>query len=372
MTFLNPTAKAAMLASISPNRPSAALPEMKAPKSRANKACESCRLLKVRCLFESAIPSQKCRRCAKSNHDCVVKAPGPRKKRKRTDTRIGELEKQVEFLRTILSQTSDGNHKEDRDGENNDGAGRQAISALNPPPRIHVPVQVHHDEEDLLYHRDHQPSQDAASTYSFHRPCPQSGGSYALPHSPRQLAYDSSSPETISSVEDASSGSPIADPLIRLFNQYHNELVQHYPLSLFADTEDANLVRITKPTLFLAVATSAAGASEPELRASLNEELAQEFARRIIVDGEKSIELIQALILAAVFYSPPDCYDKLKYYQYIHMAATMASELELARPDTINATKTAAQLLGSSSNLREVEENEHRRTLIASYMNCIS
>ena len=173
-------------------------------------------------------------------------------------------------------------------------------------------------------------------------------------------------------MEDVSSGSARSDPLTRLFNQYHSELVQHYPLSLFADIEDANLVRHTKPILFLAVVTAAAGASEPELHASLNEELAQEFARRIVVNGEKSIELIHALVIAAVFYSPPDCYDKLKYYQYIHMAATMASDLELARPNTVNATKTAAHLLGSSPNLREVEENEHRRTLIASYMNCLS
>jgi hypothetical protein len=104
------------------------------------------------------------------------------------------------------------------------------------------------------------------------------------------------------SVASLSSGTLTPSIAINLFNKYKTELMQHFPLSLFADTEDASMVRVKSPTLFLAIITAAAGDYDLELHSTLNDQLAQDFAKRIIVDGEKSIELVQALLTAAVFY----------------------------------------------------------------------
>lgn len=59
------------------------------------RACESCRLRKTRCLPHE---SSSCQRCAKAGRECVFTFPEKRQKRKRTDTRVAELEHTVQVL----------------------------------------------------------------------------------------------------------------------------------------------------------------------------------------------------------------------------------------------------------------------------------
>lgn len=63
------------------------------------RACESCRARKVRCLPEDPI---RCQRCARSGRECVYTAPEKRRRRKRTDTRVAELEQMVQMLAARL------------------------------------------------------------------------------------------------------------------------------------------------------------------------------------------------------------------------------------------------------------------------------
>ncbi|KAL8917239.1 MAG: hypothetical protein Q9208_008078 [Pyrenodesmia sp. 3 TL-2023] len=63
------------------------------------RACESCRARKVRCLPEDPI---RCQRCARSGRVCVYTAPEKRRRRKRTDTRVAELEQMVQMLAARL------------------------------------------------------------------------------------------------------------------------------------------------------------------------------------------------------------------------------------------------------------------------------
>ena len=51
------------------------------------------------------------------------------------------------------------------------------------------------------------------------------------------------------------------------------------------------------------------------------------YALKSLVDSEKSLELVQALLISAVWYHPPNKFGQLKYYEYIHMAATMAMDI---------------------------------------------
>jgi hypothetical protein len=156
-----------------------------------------------------------------------------------------------------------------------------------------------------------------------------------------------------------------------LFDKFMNNIMQHFPLDLFPEGEDASTVRETKPTLFLAVITAAAGDYDLELHSALYEQLAEDFAKRIIIDGERSIELVQALICAAAFYQPPDAFEKLKYFQYIHMAWTIASDLCLGSsggPVALSGPQKPP--LGYRE--EELGRNASRRTLLASYMGCLS
>ncbi|KAK2827846.1 hypothetical protein FQN49_007285, partial [Arthroderma sp. PD_2] len=76
-----------------PNDP---LADLKRPR-----ACEACRQLKVRCDPDPDNPDGSCKRCAKANRRCVVTVP-TRKRQKKGDSRVAELEKKIDALTASL------------------------------------------------------------------------------------------------------------------------------------------------------------------------------------------------------------------------------------------------------------------------------
>lgn len=68
------------------------------------RACDSCRGLKVKCDFgENAGPGDSCKRCAKARRACIV-TPATRRRQKKADGRVAELERKVEALTQRLSE----------------------------------------------------------------------------------------------------------------------------------------------------------------------------------------------------------------------------------------------------------------------------
>ncbi len=100
------------------------------------RACESCRARKVRCLPEDPI---RCQRCARSGRECVYTAPEKRRRRKRTDTRVAELEHMVQMLaarledeqRARIEQHQMEKHSPQPHKENFDPETQQPASTLN-------------------------------------------------------------------------------------------------------------------------------------------------------------------------------------------------------------------------------------------------
>ncbi|KAL9608839.1 MAG: hypothetical protein Q9167_006344 [Letrouitia subvulpina] len=76
-------------------------PKASAPNTRA---CQACRQRKVRCLPAQSQSDGRCQRCIQSGRECITLAPSKRRRRKRTDTRVAELEKMVKELSEKLEQ----------------------------------------------------------------------------------------------------------------------------------------------------------------------------------------------------------------------------------------------------------------------------
>lgn len=68
------------------------------------RACEACRGLKVRCDQDPAHPEIPCKRCAKAGRPCVITQPS-RKRQKKADSRVAELEKKLDALTAALHQS---------------------------------------------------------------------------------------------------------------------------------------------------------------------------------------------------------------------------------------------------------------------------
>lgn len=120
-----------------------------------------------------------------------------------------------------------------------------------------------------------------------------------------------------------------------LWVRYTDMMAPHLPAVVFAPGTTAAEIRTAKPVLFLAI--MAASSSElPSVQRVLTRELMQIFADKVIVVGEKSLELVQALLVATMWYWPPEHFEELKFYQLVHIAAVMAIDIGLGRKSSVH------------------------------------
>ena len=152
-----------------------------------------------------------------------------------------------------------------------------------------------------------------------------------------------------------------ANQLVALFN---TELAACAGMILCPADATAAQLRHSKPILFLSVIAAAALAVDAGLAAILNREMVHLYAERFFINGEKSLELIQALLVMTIFYYPPDSPLKLQHCQYTHVASTMALELGLTSRHIRSDNKK-----GGKSNKRGYNEHvaEQARAMVGCY-----
>ncbi|KAH0491439.1 hypothetical protein TgHK011_002871 [Trichoderma gracile] len=365
----------------------AAAGEGDAKKSRA---CEACRGLKVRC-EPDAVEGEPCKRCRKAGRSCVVTAP-TRKRQKKTDSRVSELEKKIDALTASLHARAGG------------GGVVPGLMGNNPlvgQPQHHQPQHHHHQPQP---HQPHQPQTRhhsdmsssgggypmfAASTgggatagagggpggtaAGSARPWTGGGGMAASPmmqsaqtpptRTPqddvaafqppivmagqKRKAHDRDGPsgDDHKAMTPSTSWSGFSRPTegdivdrglvtmehaTGLFNKYKEHMVRHLPAVVFPPSTTVMELRKTKPTLFLAIMAAATGENH-SLQRVLQRELMQLFAEKVIVTGEKNLELVQAMHVAVIWYWPPEHFEELKFYQLVHIAAVMAIDIGLGR-----------------------------------------
>lgn len=145
------------------------------------------------------------------------------------------------------------------------------------------------------------------------------------------------------------------DTAYELFETYVNDVVPLIPVVIFPAGYTASAARVEKPVLFAAVITATSCQLDPSLFSNLFEEMNRVYAERIMVKGQKHLELIQAMLITSIWYCPPDVGEKkpLKFFQYIILAASMAVDIGLG-----------TKIDGSPGSLEEC------RTLLACYIAC--
>ena len=318
-------------------------PPEKSAESQVNRACEACRLLKVRCLPDSTSTSVICQRCKKSGRICIYAAPQKRRQRIRTDTRVAELEREIRAMRSLLT------------------GGDEPIAESRRVEKDTAAVPVAHDAISIV-------DVDSSTTLSYGEERSSAEGTNlsrqsSIPTSQSNTPDDGDSSSNVrlhsASVEirggkDFGLLSPKTSN--QLFESYNNNLVHYYPGVIFSKNVCPDDIRKSKPVLFQAVVTAAACQLDPVLFGELFKEMTKVYAERIFINGEKSLELIQSLLLTSVWYCPPDesCgSSNLHFYQYIHMAATMALDLGIG----LAVDKAVVTL-------------DECRSLLACYLNC--
>jgi len=161
----------------------------------------------------------------------------------------------------------------------------------------------------------------------------------------------------------------------RVFIRYVNEICPHFPAVPFPPGTTAREVREKKPLLFLSLLAGSSHGSAEQLvsqdaQRELTKLLKDQLADIIWRNGEKSIEIVQALQVAVLWYRPPLHFEQHNFYMMVNCAAVMALDLGLGRKATPNVMKL------SIGPFRRYHPNsssiEARRTFLVCYYLCMS
>lgn len=387
------------------------------PSNAQRHACEQCRVAKAKCEplsgsgdTSGAPPATgPCRRCAKTDRECVFAERSKTRRRKRressgglggTDQRVEELERRIENL-VAIGLNSGISGFEGIAGSKNNGMGTAAKHGdkgrvLEQRSRIedvlNSPLE-RNDGQDLYsgppaHKRSRFGSMPGDGNNSNgqqqHTPAIESSGQHVFGQtnaSAARTAYTPVSPTTsYQSRHQPSPTQPPYDPTrptsqemparprmipgpykdvidqgyislnlaTLLYNHFTVELLPHTPFLVLPPFFTTTACRETRPTLFLAIIVGTlqrppAALSDSVSEANANaliDELHWMLADKIMYRGEKSLEIVQAMLVACSWYTlPPEQgmmngMERHKGFMWITQAIGMALELGLARPGT--------------------------------------
>lgn len=254
------------------------------------RSCANCRAMKTRCLPAQTNPDV-CERCVRFGRQCVFMPVQKRKPRRKADVRVAELEKEMLSLRALL---------------------KQATTATATP----VVDEISTRQAEGIESSDGTESRLTASAQS-------SSISTFSDSLPSSVAHNDRS-------DPISRGTMSVETASQLVEQYKAEMYPHYPLVYIPPACTAEILRRTRPILFLAVLAGAAGKEYPEIAAKLDQVVLEEYANRAVLRSEKSLELVQALIVSSSWYQPPGRLNQFKYSEFAHMAGVMATDIGIA------------------------------------------
>jgi hypothetical protein len=311
--------------------------------------------LKVRCESDPNNPDGPCKRCTKANRNCVVTVPS-RKRAKKTDSRVAELERKIDALTASLQaksalptyhasgngeqegmqihhqpyqQVTSGGYappfaSETRVSSDLTGYTRTSFDGRAPsaPPMVIAGQKRKHAESREYSTTPDNPSVGGQSRKSI------DGGfsSYNFKKPTGEKA-----PQTHEYADVIDRNLIKMDMAVQMFSCYVERMAIHMPAVVFPSGTTAADVRKSKPILFLAILAASSGTIFPALQRTLTKEIMAIYAERIICNGDKTLEIIQALQVSTLWYWPPEHFEELKFYQLIHIAAVMAIDIGMGK-----------------------------------------
>ncbi|TAQ88277.1 hypothetical protein B7494_g3380 [Chlorociboria aeruginascens] len=253
------------------NSPPVPKEQSQSSTSKLRRSCESCRASKSR--------------CCPSNGDCD-----------RCQSRVAEMEQRLEGIVALLSTGSQP---------------RNASSSMT--PLIPIPESM--------------PSGLAPGCSS--RVTPSLPGTTRIPY---QSSMFTTSHLIFDDLQDVISRGIVdftqAEDFVRLFRNN----ASNFPFVVIPSHVSLDSLRHQRPFLLLSILTTVSSYSNFKLQDILEEEVRESLSRRVIMNGEKSIDLLQGLLVYVAWYHFYFKAERQQLYQLSQMAAAMIVDLELNKP----------------------------------------
>jgi Fungal Zn(2)-Cys(6) binuclear cluster domain len=354
------------------------------------RACEACRQLKVRCELDDNSPSGSCRRCQKANRQCVVTAPS-RKRQKKTDSRVAELEKKIDALTaTLHARRAPGltdspidpaiaqaqmaelerqrgqlyNQASWPEVQTDSHTNRESNSLSSPSLADHATGSKRKFTQEAQPQAYNEPPEN--SEQPLRKTAMSNPPKFAYLFSEQPLASKETPNNSYIDVIDRHIVD--AQTAYHIFDRYNTEM-QCLPIMVFPPGTKAEDIRRSKPVLFLAILSAASNTIRPDLQPTFVSEIIRVLADRVMCRGEKTLELVQSLQVITIFYQPPDRYEEMNFNQLIHAAVVMAIDIGMGKRSRAGRGSHWKEQVGKTSSV-EVDAAETRRAWLGLYLLC--
>lgn len=260
--------------------------------------------------------------------------------------------------RLAVEETVDEDDTESvRDDEEADEVDFGSEAVKRPPPNY----------QDIQYNSSNSASHDTSQSPAIGSTSQMSrDGSSFLGDTPA-LTLTSSFPDTNGDADVIDRGIISMSTSEDLVSLFINDLLAYFPFMVLPADTTARHLRTTKPVLFLAILAGTSIAVDMGLANTLNREMLTMYAQRFFFKAEKSLEMVQALLLMNVYYLPPELPSQIQAYQYAHIAATMALEIGIASRKRMPRKVAPGQKQAKPTSKFDEQMAEQARTILACY-----
>lgn len=195
----------------------------------------------------------------------------PRRRKRKTTERVADLEKKIEHLTTLLSATqSNSNNATPKSGAGSVPTARESGSESDPTPETLIDRALNRGLLDW---------------------------------------------QTVCAA----------------FDRYKYQMCHFFPFVVFPPETDPKTVKEQQPLLFFAIVNAAIASIHSPSKSELADMLAKDLALSIMYKGERTLEIIQTLLVHVSFYARPRHTRELNFNQMVHIASTMALDVGLGR-----------------------------------------
>ncbi|KAK3693642.1 hypothetical protein B0T22DRAFT_436807 [Podospora appendiculata] len=357
-------------------------------RPRVINACEACRAAKVKCQASNQLGI--CKRCLDSKRECIFKT-GPRTRRPRQSRLTANAVPRPPPAGPSKTFTID--IPMPAGGDDEDAAA--SLETLRLRHRDHLEKLLPEmsdegeDDYDYDYGYDYNPfdfadptpvpgTADTGSVASHASSLPL--GASALSTSPSSIiastststSTSTSSKEETAAASSARSAAATAafslqpqfnlDSATSLLATFRSRMLAHFPcVVLPPDSTVVSLAR-QRPFVLLAVLAAASSSRTLQGHSLYDGEFRKMLALKFVAGGERSLELLQGLIIYVSWYPAHLRPKSRQAFQYIRIAVDMTSDLEL---DQDSGTEQLAGEEGSC--VPTPERLDEIRTYLASY-----
>lgn len=155
------------------------------------------------------------------------------------------------------------------------------------------------------------------------------------------------------------------------FTYFITTMACRLPLVTLAPDISFTQCRRTTPVLFLSVLVVGLSGNESDLQACLLDEFYKIIANEIVYQGQKRLELVQALLVTWMWMTPPARLGDMKISMMAHLVASMIQDLRItgalhsSSSDGINTQKYVASTGIQDSSATTIDDRTHLGAYVA-------